>query len=151
MNGNVSRLFTSRSPFSFPPPPPSVSEGADFSIFYVVAKKGYCSTPARARAGGQGQGLAPKEGGGWSKPRGFFISVRSAKVLISGKPSADEIVSCFELPSLRMESRNAEGGSLEGGRERKNEWGLSLLNREGVEARSDEMTFSFFYAKRGRD
>lgn len=94
-------------------------EGADFSIFYVVAKKGYCSTRASR---GDKAGLASKEGGkgvdgGASRPppRGFFISPRSAKVLISGKPSADEIVSCFELPSLRtLESRNAEG-SLVGG------------------------------------
>lgn len=135
---------------SLPLPPPSPKEPT-FRFSTSSRRKDIVRLRHEREPGGRDKAWLPRRGGGWSKPRGFFISVRSAKVLISGKPSADEIVSCFELPSLRMESRNAEGGSLEGGRERKNEWGLSLLNREGVEARNDEMTFSFFYAKRGRD
>lgn len=108
-------------------------EGADFSIFYVVAKKGYCSTRVHEQ-GGRGRGtrqawLPRREEGkgadaGASRPppRGFFINPRSAKVLISGKPSADEIVSCFELPSLRFLGNPAEGGILggRGGREKMN-------------------------------
>lgn len=39
-------------------------EGADFSIFYVVAKKGYCSTRVHEQGGeGDKAGLASKEGG----------------------------------------------------------------------------------------
>lgn len=125
MNGNVSRLFTSRSPFSFPPP--LRLEGADFSIFHVVAKKGYCSTPGTSASRGAGAGtrLGSQGGGGWSRPqpRGFFISVRSAKVLISGKPSADEIVSCFELFPFLANGIVKRGGRIlgrEGGRGKMN-------------------------------
>ena len=103
-------------------------EGADFSIFYVVAKKGYCSTRVHEQ-GGRGRGtrqawLPRREEGkgadaGASRPppRGFFINPRSAKVLISGKPSADEIASFLAIP---WKSRGGRDPWWEG-RERKNE------------------------------
>lgn len=116
MNGGTSPFYLSRSPFSF-------LSSRRSRLFDFLRRREERILFDSSKSGDKA-GLASKEGGkgvdgGASRPppRGFFISPRSAKVLISGKPSADEIVSCFELPSLRtLESRNAEG---------------SLVGREG--------------------
>lgn len=128
MNGGTSPFYLSFALFF-----PLVSKEPTFRFSTSSRRKDIVRLGCTGKLlGGDKSGLASKEGEGGRKegrkgvdagasrppPRGFFISPRSAKVLISGKPSADEIVSCFELPSL--ESRNAEG-SLGKGRERKNE------------------------------